>query len=170
MGSLVIRIVLAVVVTTAVALFARTEGVQARELATAQGTITIPAAAAGMSNPRCDQLIVEARDALDNHLIADTHGAADADGACKYTLSVPAQSAVWLRLRMALVSSTTTVPSGGEATTQPTGGAPAGDTAVGASRAGHTPSARSVQIRWTVISPNTYFFNPGEQKTIPLSY
>jgi hypothetical protein len=170
MGGLVIRIVLAVVVTTAVALFARTEGVQARELATAQGTITIAAPAAGMANPRCDQLIVEARDALDNHLIADTHGAVDTDGTCKYTLSVPAQSAVWFHLRMALVSSVSTAPSGGEATAQPTGGTAGGDTAVGASRAGHTPSARSVQIRWTVISPNTFFFNPGEQKTIPLSY
>ena len=170
MSGLVIRIVLAVVVTTAVALFARTEGVQARELATAQGTITITPAAAGMSNPRCDQFIVEARDALDNHLIADTHGVVDSDGGCKYTLSVPAQSAVWLRLRTALVSSVTTAPSGSEPAAAPTGGTTTGDTAVGASRAGHTPSARSVQIRWTVISPNTFFFSPGEQKTIPLSY
>jgi len=165
MGWLVIRIVLAVVATTSIALLARLEGVQARELATASGPITIAAAPAGMASPRCEQLIVEARDALDNHLIADTHGAPDADGACSYTLTVPAQSAVWIHVRPALVSSVTTAPSTQNA------GVPAGTNGTaGASRPDHVPSARSVQIRWTVISPNTYFFNPGEAKTIPLSY
>ena len=53
MGSLMIRIVLAVVSTTAVALFARAENVSAAELATAQGTISIAAAPTGMAAPRC---------------------------------------------------------------------------------------------------------------------
>jgi hypothetical protein len=170
MGLVVNRIVLSVVVTTAVGLFARPEAVQARELAAAQGTITIAAAPAGMESPRCDELVIEARDALDNHLIADTHGAPNTDGTCKYSLSVPAQSAVWLHIRPALVSSIGGAPPSGASSTHATGAPVTGDNTEAASRAGHTASARSVQIRWTVISPNTYFFNPGEQKTIPLSY
>jgi hypothetical protein len=156
MGSLMIRIVLAVVATTAVALFARAENVSAAELATAQGTISIAAAPTGMAAPRCADLIVEARDANDNHLMAQAHPALDADGACKYALSVPAQSAVWLHLREALVSSTGTV-------------APAAPNNAPVAKPG-APAVRAVQIRWTAISPNTYFFAPGEQKTIPLSY
>lgn len=178
MGALMVRIVLAVVATTAVALFARAESVSAAELATAQGTIAIATAPAGMTSPRCADLIVEARDALDNRLISQTHPELDADGTCKYELTVPAQAAVWLHLRAALVSSTSagspngaapgTPPTGAAA--PPTGGAPATDHDAAVARAGKAPAGRAVQIRWTVISPNTYFFAPGEQKTIPLSY
>jgi hypothetical protein len=164
MGSLMIRIVLAVVATTVLAFFARTEGVSAHELATAEGPISIAAAPAGMRSPRCSELVVEARDANDNHLIAETHPETAADGVCKYALSVPAQSAVFLHLREALVSSES-LPA------ERQGASAAGaDSSLAAARAGRVPSARSVQIRWTVISPNTYFFAPGEQKTIPLNF
>ncbi len=44
MGSLMIRIVLAIAAVTALVMFARAESVSARELATAQGPITIAAA------------------------------------------------------------------------------------------------------------------------------
>jgi len=165
MGSLMIRIVLAIAAITALTMFARSESVSARELATAQGPITIAAAPAGMRAPRCSELIVEARDANDNHLIAETHPEVDAEGVCKYALSVPAQSAVWIHLREALVSSESI--SGAEPAGASTAGA---DSSIAAARAGRVPSSRSVQIRWTVISPNTYFFTPGEQKTIPLNF
>ncbi|HEX3468053.1 MAG TPA: hypothetical protein VHT05_08260, partial [Candidatus Elarobacter sp.] len=58
------------------------------------------------------------------------------------------------------------------ATTPATGAAApaATDHDAAVARAGRAPAGRAVQIRWTVISPNTYFFAPGEQKTIPLSY
>jgi hypothetical protein len=127
------------------------------ELATAQGTIAIGEAAAGQRSPTCGELFVEARDALDNHLIARTKPATDSDGACRYALSVPAQSAVWLRLRPALVADAR---------------ADAASSGLGASsaRSDHHVSSRSVALRFTVISPNTYFFAPGEQKTVPLSY
>jgi hypothetical protein len=72
-----------------------------RELATAQGTIAISDARPGLRAPACSELIVEARDALDNHLIADTQPTADETGACRYSVSVPAQSAVWLRVQPA---------------------------------------------------------------------
>lgn len=180
MGALMVRIVLAVIATTAVALFARAENVSAAELATAQGIVTIAPAPAGMASPRCTDLIVEARDANDNHLISQTHPALDADGTtCKYELSVPAQSAVWIHLRAALVSSTSAggpnagTPGGAEPNaTAHTAGAPAtaDPTDASVAKAGRAPAGRAVQIRWTVISPNTYFFAPGEQKTIPLSY
>ncbi len=166
MGSLMIRIVLAVAATTALALFARAENVSAAELAGAQGTISIAAAPAGLASPRCADLIVEARDANDNHLIAQTHPALDADGACKYALSVPAQSAVWLHLRMALVSSTS-APGATPVTATVAAPAGAANSTVAKPAA---PAGRAVQIRWTAISPNTYFFAPGEQKTIPLTF
>ena len=152
MGSLMIRIALAAAAITALALFAKAESVSARELATAQGPITIAAAPAGMRSPRCSELVVEARDANDDHLIAESHPEIDADGVCKYALSVPAR-AVWIHVREALVSTEVISPSG------------APPAAVPAS----APAGHSVQIRWTAISPNTYFFTPGEQKTIPLN-
>ena len=155
MGSLMIRIVLAIVATTMLALLAHAQNVSAAEPATAQGAISIAAAPAGLAAPRCTDLVVEARDANDNHLIVQTHPAPDADGTCKYALIIPAQSAVWLHLREALFSSTGTALASSNNAPVAKSNAPAG---------------RAVQIRSTVISPNTYVFAPGEQKTIPLSF
>ncbi|MEA2721523.1 MAG: hypothetical protein QOJ39_3387 [Candidatus Eremiobacteraeota bacterium] len=128
----------------------------ARELALAQGTIAISEAPSGLRAPSCGELFVEARDALDNHLIAQTKPETDADGACRYALSVPAQSAVWLHARPALVAAARATPDGGSG--------------VGAPPSTHRIQGRGVQIRFTVIAPATYFFAPGEQKTVPLSY
>jgi hypothetical protein len=128
----------------------------ARELALAQGPIAISEAPAGQRAPNCSELFVEARDALDNHLIAQTKPETDADGACRYALSVPAQSAVWLHARPALVAAARATPDGGSS--------------VGAPPSTHRYQGRGVQIRFTVIAPATYFFAPGEQKTVPLSY
>jgi hypothetical protein len=130
----------------------------ARELAVARGPIAIHDAASGQRSPACAELVVEARDALDNHLIGRTQPQTDTDGTCRYALSVPAQTAVWLRLRPALVASERVDMTS------------AGSTYVPAPPAGRLASSRSVQIRFTVISPNTYFFAPNEQKTVPLSY
>ncbi len=125
-----------------------------RELATAQGTITISEARPGLRAPLCSELLVEARDALDNHLIAETQPTKDEAGACRYTLTVPTQIAVWLRLQPVLVA-------GARA-----GGATIYDPTPGRVR----PSGRSVALRFTIIAPTTYFFAPKEQKTVPLSY
>jgi hypothetical protein len=130
----------------------------ARELAMAQGTIAISAPADGQRSPACGELIVEARDALDDHLIGRTQPTTDSAGACRYALSVPAQSAVWLRLRPALVAAERVVADRSGA---------AGVPPAYASRAA---SGRSVQLRFTIIAPTTFFFAPGEQKTVPLSY
>jgi hypothetical protein len=130
----------------------------ARELALAQGTIAISEPPAGSRAPACGELMVEARDALDDHLIGRTQPAADADGACRYAISVPAQSAVWLRLRPALVAGERITPGDFR---------PAGAPATHGTR---TQSSRSVALRFTIIAPATYFFAPGEQKTIPLAY
>jgi hypothetical protein len=130
--------------------------VAAHELALAQGTVAIHDAPAGQVAPACSELVVEARGALDNHLIARTRAELANDGACRYALSVPAQSAVWLRLRPVLVDAARVEP-------------PFGLRMTGASD-DHRASSRSVQLRFTIISPNTYFFAPGEQKTVPLSY
>ena len=132
------------------------QSVLARELALAQGTIAISEAAAGLRAPTCGELFVEARDALDNHLIAQTKPEIDADGACRYALSVPAQSAVWLHARPALVAAARATPDGASG--------------VGTPPSTHRFQGRGVQIRFTVIAPTTYFFAPGEQKTVPLSY
>ena len=124
----------------------------AGELAVAEGPIAIHEPAAGERSVACGELFVEARDALDNHLIAQTRPAVAEDGTCRYAISVPAQSAVWLRLRPALVAAaraTIFLPS---------------------SSADHRISSRGVQIRWTVIAPATNFFAPGEHKTVPLTY
>src|ERR1035437_6781585 len=77
----------------------------ARALAGARGPIAIHDAASGQRSPACAELVVEARDALDNHLIGRTQPQTDTDGTCRYALSVPAQTAVWLRLRPAPVAS-----------------------------------------------------------------
>ena len=128
-----------------------------RELATAQGTIAISDARPGLRAPACSELIVEARDALDNHLIADTQPTADETGACRYSVSVPAQSAVWLRVQPVLVagmraSDRMAVPS------------------ESSGRARASSASASVALRFTVIAPTTYFFAPNEHKTISLSY
>ncbi len=129
----------------------------AREIALAQGTIAISEAPAGQRAPSCSELFVEARDALDNHLIGKTKPEIDADGACRYAISVPAQSAVWLHARAALVAAARATLGRREAS-------------VGAPPSTHRVQGRGVQIRFTVIAPATYFFAPGEQKTVPLSY
>ena len=142
----------------AILIGAASQPAAARELALAQGTIAIHEAPAGTRSPVCGELVVEARDALDNHLIGRTQPEIAADGTCRYALSVPAQSAVWLRLRPSLVAD-----------------ARVDAASIGASHApvppsDHHASSRSVQLRFTIISPNTFFFTPGEQKTVPLSY
>ncbi len=131
----------------------------AAELATAAGTIAISQpATTGERAPACEQLVVEARDALDSHLIGRTQPALDTDGACRYAISVPAQSAVWLRLRPALVSGARF------------GGADISGAVLRAASSGHVASARSVALRFTIAAPTTYFFAPGEHKTVPLAY
>jgi hypothetical protein len=133
--------------------------VRANELALAEGTIAIHDAAPGQLSPTCSQLVVEARDGLDNHLIARTDPTLAPDGSCRYAISVPAQSAVWLRLRPALVADARVGPS-----------TIGGGSAIGADRREGRVSSRAVQLRWTVIAPNTYFFAPNEKKTIALTY
>jgi hypothetical protein len=127
----------------------------ATELATAQGVIAISEARAGLRAPSCSDLVVEARDALDDHLIAETRPTTDESGACRYSVSVPAQSAVWLRVTPVLVASVR-----------------AGDrvrpNADASNRA--RPASGSVALRFTVIAPTTYFFAPNEHKTVSLTY
>ncbi len=131
----------------------------ANEIALAQGTIAIHEAAAGEQSPACAQLTVEARDGLDNHFISSAPAKLAADGTCRYALSVPAQQGVWLRVRPTLVAGARV------------GGAALGSSGgVGAYRSASRVSSRAVQLRWTVIAPNTYFFAPNETKTVPLSY
>lgn len=139
----------------------------ARELALAQGTVAISDAPTGQRAPACGELFVEARDALDNHLIARTQPELGADGACRYALSVPAQSAVWLHLRTALVAAARMNADGASGSDA---GAPGPAAPALAASAGRHVQGRGVQIRWTVIAPTTYFFAPGEQKTVPLTY
>jgi hypothetical protein len=138
----------------------------AGELAVAEGPIAIHEAAAGERSVSCGQLFVEARDALDNHLIAQTRPEQAGDGTCRYAISVPAQSAVWLRLRPALVAAARAT-SPGEPAAAP---APPAAPFVPSSSASHRISSRGVQIRFTVIAPTTNFFAPGEHKTVPLTY
>ncbi len=127
----------------------------ARELATAKGTITISESRRGLRAPLCSELVVEARDALDNHLIAETRPATDESGACRYSVSVPAQSAVWLRVTPVLVAGVRT-----------------GDRLRPNSEASDRarPARGSVALRFTVIAPTTYFFAPNERKSVSLTY
>ena len=148
------QIAVGAVVVFAIARVAVPACAAARELATAQGTIAISEARPGLRAPSCSELVVEARDALDNHLIAETQPATDEAGMCRYALSVPAQTAVWLRLQPVLVAG---VRIGGAiANAPPTARA--------------RPSSGSVALRFTIIAPTTYFFAPNEQKAVPLSY
>jgi hypothetical protein len=126
----------------------------AHELATAQGAIAISEARAGLRAPSCTELVVEARDALDNHLIAETRPGTDESGACRYSVSVPAQSAIWLRVTPVLVAG---VRVGDRL--RPTSGS-----------GGVRTSTGSVALRFTVIAPTTYFFAPNEHKTVSLTY
>jgi hypothetical protein len=136
----------------------------AGELAVAEGPIAIHEAAAGERSVACGELFVEARDALDNHLIAQTRPELAGDGTCRYAISVPAQSAIWLHLRPALVAA-----ANAAAPSEPAAHAAAAPF-VPSSSADHRISSRGVQIRFTVIAPTTNFFAPGEHKTVPLSY
>ncbi len=150
--------------TLAVVAFGNARPASAGELATAQGAITISEPHAGTRSPFCAELIVEARGALDNHLISQTHAAVDADGACRYAVTVPAQTAVWIRLRPALVQAVRSAAAGGDV-----------DPAVPhvanvSSGARERATTASVGLRFTVIAPNTFFFAPGEEKTVPLTY
>jgi hypothetical protein len=143
------------VVTFAITLGTVPAYAAARELATAQGTIMISDARPDLRAPLCSELVVEARDALDNHLIAKTQSSADERGACRYALSVPAQTAVWLRLRPALVAGAGMIN---------------GASVTPAQSMGARQSSGSVGLRFSIIAPTTYFFAPNEQKTVPLSY
>ena len=124
-------------------------------LATAMGTITIAEARTGLRPPACSELVVEARDALDNHLIAVTHPTTDEIGVCHYAVSVPAQTAIWLHLQPTLVASARLTDAGD-----------AKEAPVGRGRA----SSGSIGLRFTVIAPTTYFFEPNERKIVLLKY
>ena len=150
------RIAVDIVVVVAIAVAGVPALAGVPELATAQGTIAISDARPGLRTPSCGELVVEARGALDNHLIAQTYAAADNAGGCQYALSVPAQTAVWLRVQPVLVAGARVI--NGENMNNNGG--------LGRTRA----SSGSVALRFTIIAPATYFFTPNEQKTISLSY
>ena len=137
------KFLLTAAATAAIAIAAVPQPALARELA--------------MRNPKCSEFVVEARDALDNHLISETQPALDEQVVCRYALSVPAQTAVWLHLMPVLVAGSRSIAATNAAGTPAT--APA-------ARA----SSGSVGIRFTVIAGTTYFFAPNEQKTVPLTY
>ncbi|GAC1574908.1 MAG: hypothetical protein NVS3B7_07080 [Candidatus Elarobacter sp.] len=139
----------------------------AHELALATGTITIREAPSGLRSPTCGELVVEARDALDNRLFGQTHAEIDAEALCRYAISVPAQTAVWVRLRPALVDAARSTAAAGD----PDGassGAPSRPATSG-DRGGRRASA-SVALRFRVVGGTTYVFVPGEQKIVPLTY
>jgi hypothetical protein len=149
------RVAVDIVVVIAIAVAAVPALAGARELATVQGTIAISEARPGLRAPSCSELVVEARDALDNHVIGETQPATDEAGACRYALSVPAQTAVWLRLQPVLVAVARVVNSSNAS-------------AIPSLRA-HSASG-SVGLRFTIIAPTTYFFEPNERKTVLLTY
>ena len=151
---LCIRIVLRAVVVFAIA--AVPAYGSAQELAMAQGPISISEAPPGLRARACSKLVVEARDALDNHLIAQTQPSTDESANCRYALTVPAQKAVWLRLQIALVTGAHRVEAADAPTT------------VAAGRG--QGSTGTVALRFTIVASNTYFFAPNEVKTVVLSY
>ncbi len=126
----------------------------AHELATAQGIIAISEPPPGLRAASCKELVVEAREALDNHLISQSQPTLD-NGACRYAITVPAQTAVWLRIRPTFVAGTRVInginvePSGSQRVRSPAG---------------------SIALRFTVIAATTYFFAPGEKKDVQLPY
>ncbi len=149
------RIVVGLVVVFATALRAVPGDAASRELATAQGPIVISDARPGLRSPSCNELVVEARDALDNHLIAETQPTVDEAGLCQYALTVPAQTAVWLRVQPALVAGIRVING----------------VMVSAPASRQAPLARgSVALRFTIISPTTYFFAPGVTQIVRLVY
>jgi hypothetical protein len=125
------------------------------ELATARGPIAISEARPGLRAPLCSELIVEARDALDNHLIAETHPTAADSGACRYALTVPAQTAVWFRVQPVLVAGIRNVN---------------GENANALVTERARSSSGSVALRFAIIAPLTYFFTPNEERTVSLKY
>jgi len=134
----------------ALAASAAPRGAVAAELALARGTIALGA----QPEARCEELVVEARDALDAHVIALARPALE-DGECRYAVSVPAQTAVELSVHtVALLA--------------PVNLARLAPLEVRA-RGGRTASA-SVAIRFTLVAASTYFFAPGEDKIVPLAY
>lgn len=149
------RVAVDAVVVLAIAVAAVPAFAGTRELATAQGTISISEARPGLRAPACGQLVVEARDALDNHLIAETRPTLDDVGVCRYALSVPAQTAVSLRVKPVLVAGARMTDVADLST-------------IASGRAGS--SARSVSLRFTIVATTTYFFEPSQQKTISLTY
>jgi hypothetical protein len=142
------RVVLAGIALAAVVAPA---GARAAELATARGTIAIGPAAA----TPCERLVVEARDALDAHLIALARPAAAQDGTCRYAISVPAQSGVSLSVHT-------------DAVLAPVNAARL-DRPLAVARPGR-PAVASVALRFTLIAATTFIFAPGENKTVPLSF
>ncbi len=124
----------------------------AAELATVRGTIALPSSA---SASRCGELVVEARAALDDHLIGLTQPAAGDDGACRYALTVPAQTAVWLSVHTGAVLA-------------PVNAARLDPVELHA-RPGR-PARAAVALRFTVIAASTFFFAPGEEATVPLAF
>lgn len=149
------RIAVVVFVALAMALDAVRATAIARELAVAQGTITISEGRPGLRPPSCNELVVEARDALDDHLIAETRSSTDEAGTCRYALSVPAQTAVWMNLQPVLVAGVRAIKGVNRDIVEARGGRP--------------PNG-SVALRFTIIAPTTYFFSPGEQKVVSLIY
>ncbi len=149
------RVAVGVIVVCAIVFGAVPVYAAARELATAQGTIMITEARPGLRPPLCSELVVEARDALDNHLIAETQPTIDEAGNCHYALSVPAQGAVWLRLRPALIAGVRVVN---------------GANMNASSTVPRSPMGSSIALRFTIIGSTTYFFVPNEHKIVPLSY
>jgi len=124
---------------------------RAAELATARGAIAFAAPA----NARCGDVVVEARAALDAHLIAVVRPAPDSGGTCRYAITVPAQTAVWLSVHGAGVLAPVNVARLEPATYRAQPGRPA---------------SASVALRFTLVAASTYFFAPGEDREIPLAY
>jgi len=99
--------------------------------------------------------VVEARDALDAHLIAVVRPRSDAEGACRYAITVPAQTAVSLSVHGAGVLAPVNAARLEPATYRAHPGRPA---------------SASVALRFTLVAASTYFFAPGEEREIPLAY
>ena len=142
----------AVIAALAFAATAMPVRASAGELATAHGTIAFAAA----SSARCAGVVVEARAALDAHLIAVVRPAVDAAGVCRYEMTVPAQTAVWLSVHDAGVLAPVNAARLEPATFRAGPGRPA---------------RASVALRFTVVAASTYFFAPGEDRELaPLAY
>lgn len=144
--------------------------VTAHELATAQGTVVIREAPAGWRSVACRDLVVEARGGLHDDLIGLTHAATDPAGVCRYALSVPAQSAVSLHLRPELVDAARSTAAGANAFGANAPGTNVSSAPTIAAAGPERASSGSVQLRFRIIAPTSYFFAPGEQKDVSLTY